>query len=129
MTKKSAELLPNERSGIEYVDQETGETVVLTDDDRNLLISIEQQLALHWIQFSLALKTIRDKRLYLLRCASMRDYCIEHLKISRGHMYRYLQAADTFSETVLKKISKSNVPMTSLLQLAKDDDIREMIEA
>lgn len=127
MAKKNAEILPAEQAGTEFTDHETGEVVTLTEEDRNQLILAEQQLAWNWIQFSLSLKIIRDRRLYLFRSPSLRDYCIEHLRLSPRHIYRHLQVADTFSETTLKKISKSNVPMTNLLQLARDESIVEQL--
>jgi len=121
MQKKNAIVEP--LNSIERVDDETGELITFSPDDENELLSIEQNITFNYIQLSLGLKTIRDRKLYLLRADSMKDYCQEFLRMSYSHMHRYLKIADAFTYKSLEKFSET--PMRILLEISRDENLLE----
>lgn len=112
----------------EVIDPETGEvlnTATLQEMEKKLAV-LEQLIGASYLQVALALRTIRDERLYLCRCTSFNEYIENYLPFSVRHAYRYLQLADSFTPSALKKLEK-NAPMQLVLQIAKDDDLVEQI--
>lgn len=105
----------------EIVDTETGE--VIGADSESKLIFFEQQIAAGCIQIALALKAIRDERLYLVRCGSMKEYIEDYLPISLRNAERHLQIADAFSDKALEKFH--GTPMTVLLEISRNDELLE----
>lgn len=114
----------------QFTDKETGEIITLGESHENLLLSLEHQIVNNYVQVALALKTIRDEHLYFLRgCDSMQDYCAAYLGMSRRHVYNHLHVADHFSEKLLGKVSRANVPMQALLDLTKNAEVVGNLEA
>ncbi len=110
----------NEIMAAEIVDEETGEVFNAAEMEKQLLF-FEQQIAFGCVQIALALKSIRDEKLYLFRCKSMKEYMSEYLPMSPRHAERHLQIADSFSDKALKKFTKT--PMKLLLEISRDDEL------
>lgn len=123
MAKKKNELVPaviDSEMQAEIVNDETGE-VFNRADVESRLVFFEQQIASGCIQIALALKTIRDEKLYLARCKSMTQYMEEFIPISLKHAEKHLQIADAFSGGALEKYKKT--PMNLLLEIARNDEL------
>lgn len=106
----------------EIVNDETGE-IMNSADMETRLVFFEQQIAFGCIQIALALKTIRDERLYLARCSSIKEYIEEYIPISLRHAERHLQIADAFNSKALEKFK--NTPLTVLLEISRNGDLLE----
>ncbi len=122
MTKKKNDIL---LAGSESGNPENSEIITPQNPEARLLV-LEQQIAFGYIQMSIAIKTIRDEKLYLV-CGydSMQSYGLDRLNIMPAQLYRHLKIADSFNEKVLKKLS--HMPMTALLKIAQDSEITEAI--
>lgn len=80
-------------------DPETGKLIHFSEEEKRDLLFCERQMKVGFMQIAIALKTIRDRRLYLLReCDSMRAYVEEYVQFSYRHAHRLMHLADTFGD-------------------------------
>lgn len=109
----------------EIIDDEYGE-VLNSADTESRLVFFEQQIASGCIQIALALKIIRDEKLYLARCSYMKEYVETYLPMSLRNAEKHLQIADAFSSQALEKFSKlKKTPLTLLLEISRNDELLE----
>lgn len=108
----------------DILDCETGEVMDIAETVAELEVC-EQQIALGFIQTALALKTIRDKKLYLARCNSMKEYISITFndEFSLRTAERYLRIADAFNESTFKKFK--GTPMKLLLEITGSDELTD----
>jgi hypothetical protein len=112
---------------LEAGDQETGEVMTFTQEDSDRLTYLEQGMALNYLQIAYSIKEIRDRRLFFLRdCSSMKDYAEQCLKMSERNVKNYLQIADAFHESSVKKLD-STPSMRTLIELSRDQALWDSI--
>ena len=100
------------------IDPETGSEIQVTDEMRVALMTVEQQMRQSFMMLGLALRTVRDQRLYLLRaCGSMEEYLIEYFSGSVRAGKQLIQVADRFHDMPDKEQFFS-LPKAQLLELA-----------
>lgn len=107
---------------ITRTDKETGEVVTITPEMESKLQALEFSIVSNWVQTAISIKTIRDEKLYLVRCESFSEYA-QYLKDALGfserNIWKHLQIATTYTETVLRKAAKGT-PMQTLIELSRD---------
>lgn len=105
----------------EYIDEATGEMISFTDGDQRELDLLESQVAAGYFQIAVALKTIRDRKLYLLRGNnSMKEYVENHFHQSYRTAQRYLQIADSFANSK-NRDELQQLPFSKLLELSQSE--------
>lgn len=100
-------------------DPETGTILQFSEEEKLELLFCERQMKVGFMQIAIALKTVRDKKLYLLReCDSMRTYIEDFVHFSYRHAHRLMRLADTFGDArvdILESFSQD-----SLLEIAQN---------
>jgi hypothetical protein len=108
------------------VDSETGSEIAFTGEDMQDLKLFEQSIVSSWIQEAVALRNIANRKLYLLRdCASMKDYLMEYYHKSYAHAKRLLSITSKINPDKLTDLTE--IPMTKLLEITRDDGMVDMI--
>jgi hypothetical protein len=107
-------------------DRETGEIITITPEMEQRLQALEFSIVSNWVQTAINIKTIRDERLYLVRCETFSEYVQGYLReslgISTSNIWKHLKIATTYSDTVLKKAAKG-APMQSLIELSRNPEL------
>lgn len=108
-------------------DPETGQELIASETTINELLTAETYIKTGLLTISLALKKIRDNKLYLLRgMNSLQDYATNFLSFNYRHAKKILQIADTYGDSPhFEKISQ--LPMNTLLK-ADDDLVQQLKE-
>jgi hypothetical protein len=108
------------------IDVETGNEIAFTGEDVHDLKLFEQGIVSSWIQEAVALRNIANRMLYLLRdCESMKDYLMEYYNKSYSHAKRLLFITGKIDSDRLTDLSE--IPMTKLLEIARDPGMADMI--
>ena len=107
----------------EVVDEHTGEVITAADAEKRLVF-LEQQVAFGAVQMALALKEIKDGKLYLyIGYDNMKDYVEDRLPLSIRTVERYLQIANALNEKALTKFA--GTPLNLLIEISRNEDLRE----
>ncbi len=102
-------------------DPETGLKVKVTKEMIMVLMNAERVITTNMEQLALALKTIRDDKLYLLyEIGSMGEYLEKRFSFSERFGYSLLKFADVFGDS--KHFSEIMHQPRRLLELASKDD-------
>ncbi|MBN2157890.1 MAG: hypothetical protein JW807_00740 [Spirochaetes bacterium] len=116
----------NHDAAIVKIDAETGREVSFTETDVQDLRLFEQAIVASWIQEAVALRNIANRKLYLLHdCPTMKDYLMEYYKKSYRHALRLLFITDKINPDKLTDLTE--IPMTKLLEIARDDGMVDKI--
>ena len=84
----------------------------------------EHQIAAGATQMAIALKAIKDEKLYLAReYDSMEAYIKDCIPLSLRTVQYYLQIADALNEKTLEKFS--GTPMKLLIEISRSEELRE----
>ena len=108
-----------------FIDPATNAVVQVQETQVSNLMSLELQIATSMTSMMLALRQVRDERLYLLRSDTFEDY-LRMIGIAPRTARRQLQIADAFGDS--KSFSEiSKLPQTLLLEVAKNDDLAQQL--
>lgn len=100
--------------GTDETDRENGQT--LTDAERRRLADLEREVRESFYRAGLALREIRDSRLYRETHRTFEDYCLDALGYKRAYSYELLDAATTF-DNLQKCLRGSDILPTSAYQI------------
>lgn len=107
-------------------DRDTGEVITITPEMEQRLQALEFSIVSNWVQTAINIKTIRDEKLFLVRCDTFSEYVQGYLReslgISTSNIWKHLQIATTYSDTVLQKVAKG-APMQSLIELSRNPEL------
>ena len=124
MSKSTAR--QNNNTAIIKTDADTGKEIAFTEVDVQDLRLFEQAIVASWIQEAVALRNIANRKLYLLHdCPTMKDYLMEYYKKSYRHALRLLFITNKINPDKLTDLTE--IPMTKLLEIARDDGMVDMI--
>jgi len=122
--------LPDLPSITMYDDESKQEVNVTLDmqqeavENHNKILTSANVIVNAVYDMAISLKNMRDNKLYLAYgCKSFRDYCDEHLNISRAQVYNYINVLEHFGEEGLKE--KGHYGITKLKQIEKESKSKE----
>ncbi len=116
-TREAADLaVAIEAQVVETDEVDRAEEQLLSDAERRRLADLEREVRESFYRAGLALREIRDSRLYRETHRTFEDYCLEALGYKRAYSYELLEAATTF-DNIQKCLRPADILPTSAYQI------------